>query len=244
MNKKNSVISNMCFIGALLIVALHSIPTPQSTKEEFIIDLFFHRLGFLSVTVPLFFGISGYLLVGHIEQPCWWKESVVKRIKTILIPFFAWTFLFVAVKTFFLTLAYVLNIPLVTPNPCPNGVGWLTLELLGLDVFHQTGIVWYLRSLFLYVIVSPLFVFLAKKRSWMSGMAMVLILFISRYSSNGVTHIALLDGFLAHTLYMEGLLAFYIGIFLRIHPLSCNFDSNISRYIIGISLIILTVWGG
>lgn len=234
----------MGFVGALLIVALHTIPFPNNETEKIIIDFLFHKSGFLSASVPMFFGISGYLLVGHIDQPCWWHESIVKRIRTILIPFLTWTILFVTVKCFFQTLAYVLNIPSVTPNPSPNGVGWLAVELLGLDVFHQTGIVWYLRTLFLYVIVSPMFVFLAKKSSWLSVVAMVIMLFISRYSSNGVTHIALLDGFLAYTLYMEGLLAFYIGIFLRIHPLIFNFYSNISRCFIGISLIILIIGGG
>ena len=234
----------MRFISALLIVALHTIPVPLTSKENFIIDLFFHQSGFLSVTVPLFFCISGYLLVGHIDKPCWWHESVTKRIKTILIPFFAWTFLFVAVKFLFLALAYIMNVSLVTPPPCPNGFGWLVMELLGLDVFHQTGIVWYLRTLFLYVIVSPLFVFLAKKNYWLSGVVMIIMLYLSRYSSNSVTQINLLDGFLSHTLYLEGLLAFYIGIFFRIHPLNLNLNSTICRRLIGTFIVFLIVFGG
>ena len=243
MNKKNSVISNMCFIGALLIVALHTIPISQNSKEDFIINLFFHQTGFLSVTVPLFFGISGYLLVGHIDRSTWWKESVVKRLKTILIPFYAWTFIFVAVKVFFQSLAYMLNITSVTPNPCSNGVGWLVLELLGLDVFHQTGIVWYLRSLFLFVLVSPLLVSLAKKSYWLSGVVMICMLCLSRYCTNGVTQIVLLDGFLTHTLYLEGLMAFFLGIFLRIHPLSFNFNSTMNRCLISTFLVFLIIGG-
>lgn len=240
---KNSVISNMCFIGALLIVALHTIPISQSSKEDYIINIFFHQTGFLSVTVPLFFGISGYLLVGHIDRSSWWKESVVKRIKTILIPFYAWTVIFVAVKGFFQFLAYMLDITSVTPNPCSNGVGWLVLELLGLDVFHQTGIVWYLRSLFLYVLVSPLLVSLAKKSYWISGVVIFFMLCLSRYCSNGVTQIVLLDGFLIHTLYVEGLMAFFIGIVLRIHPLSLNLNSIINRSLICTFLLFLMIGG-
>lgn len=241
---KDRTISNICFVGALLIVALHTIPISQDLTEDFIIDLIFHRLGFLAVTVPLFFGISGYLLVGHLERPRWWQEALGKRIRTILIPFFAWTFILVAFKSCFYGFTYVLKVPSVTPNPCSNGVGWLLMELLGLDVFHQTGIVWYLRSLLLYVIVSPLLVFLTKKSYWLSGVVMILMLCLSRYSSNGVTQIVLLDGFLAHTLYLEGLMAFFLGIFLRIHPLSFNFNSTKNRCLISIFLVFLIIGGG
>ena len=49
---KDRTISNMCFVGALLIVALHTILISQDLTEDFIIDLSFYRLGFLAVTVP------------------------------------------------------------------------------------------------------------------------------------------------------------------------------------------------
>ena len=141
-------------------------------------------------------------------------------------------------------LAYMLDITSVTPNPCSNGVGWLVLELLGLDVFHQTGTVWYLRSLFLFVLVSPLLVSLAKKSYRISGVVMIFMLCLSRYCTNGVTQIVLLDGFLTHTLYLEGLMAFFLGIFLRIHPLNFNFNSTMNRCLISTFLVFLIIGAG
>lgn len=244
MSAYSNTISNMSFIGALLIVALHTIPIPHSETEEMIIDLLFHKSGFLSATLLMFFGISGYLLVGHIEKQAWWFDAVKKRILSILVPFYIWTLMFIIVKFIFFTLSHLLQLPVVTPNPCPNGIGWLIIELLGLDVFHQTGVVWYLRSLFLYVLVSPLFVFLAKKSYWLSGVVMIIMLYLSRYSSYSVTQINLLDGFLAYTLYLQGLLAFYIGVFIRIHPFKLNLNSTISRCLICSLLVFLIVGGG
>ena len=72
------VFSRLSFIGACLIVALHVDP-----GKGFLASLY-------RAAVPMFFMMSGYWLVGRVEENGWWKTAVVKRVKTLIIPYFFW----------------------------------------------------------------------------------------------------------------------------------------------------------
>lgn len=76
--KRNTTITNMNFIGACLIVLLHIKPVPTTTWENLIVDFVYVKFGFPGVAVPLFFGISGFLLAKHVNENNWWKSSIKK----------------------------------------------------------------------------------------------------------------------------------------------------------------------
>ncbi len=224
---KKDVITNLGMIGALLIVLLHIKPETDIYWQNIIVDFIYNKSGITSVAVPLFFGISGYLLVGHLNEKNWWRDALVKRIKSLIIPFFIWTYILLTVKFVLYCTSSFLEINLVTPNPMPNGIDWLIMECLGLDLWHLAGIVWYLRSLFFFVLLSPLLVWPIKKGLMPMTFLFLLLILINRYGPYSPTGIWILDSFLANGLSCGGLLFFAIGILLRIRSFSMTIPNFI-----------------
>ena len=219
MRVRNSVIANMGFIGALLIVLLHVKPTPTTEFENWIVDFVYSKSGFPGVAVPMFFGISGYLLASRISEGGWWQNAIKKRTRTLLIPFYAWTLILISTKLVLYVLSQCFNYPLLTPDPFKNGFDWLIIEALGLDVFHLTNIVWYLRSLFLMVIISPIFVFIIKRGIVPTILLGLFLIGIHHYGPYSPTGNYWIDSFLTNGLYIGGLLPFVLGIILRVYPI-------------------------
>ena len=209
----------MGFIGALLIVLLHVKPTPATQFENWIVDFVYSKSGFPGVAVPMFFGLSGYLLASRINERGWWQNAIKKRTKTLLIPFYVWTIILLSAKLALFFLSQYFAYPLLTPNPFMNGLEWLIIEVLGLDVFHLTNIVWYLRSLFLMVIISPIFVFIIKRGIVPTILLGLFLLVIHRYGPYSPSGNYWIDSFLANGLYIGGLLPFLLGIILRVYPI-------------------------
>lgn len=146
-------IANMSFVCALMVVFIHlhfgENPTPSMRIVERVIDG-----GFCRMAVPFFFVVSGYFLGRHCAEEGWWKEAVVKRIRSILVPFVLWALLsqLVAMPLAFCAnkiagRALFANIPLFSSR---------IVEVFGLDFFHYPTLVplWYLRSLFIFVVLS------------------------------------------------------------------------------------------
>jgi surface polysaccharide O-acyltransferase-like enzyme len=220
MSTRNSVITNMGFIGALLIVLLHVKPTPATEFENWIVDFVYSKSGFPGVAVPMFFGLSGYLLARRINERGWWRNAIKKRTRTLLVPFYAWTTILLSAKLALFFLSQYFTYPLLTPDPLKNGLDWLIIEALGLDIFHLTNIVWYLRSLFLMVIISPIFVIIIKRGMVSTILLGLLLLVIHRYGPYSPSGNYWVDSFLTNGLCIGGLLPFVLGIILRVHPVS------------------------
>lgn len=84
-------IKNMGIVCAMLVVCIHvDWPTEVKWSWTWIIDCFFER-GISQIAVPFFFVVSGFFLSGHFDEPHWWKREVVKRIKSLLIPYVVWS---------------------------------------------------------------------------------------------------------------------------------------------------------
>lgn len=215
---RNTTITNMSFVGALLVVFLHVKPIPTTVLENLIVDFVYNKSGFPNVAVPLFFGISGYLLAKHVNENNWYQTSIKKRIKTLVVPFYMWTLILIIAQFLLVGAAHICEVPVVTPNPLKNGWMWFVLELIGLDFFHLTGIVWYLRSLFFLVLVSPILVCVLKKGFLLSFVLFALLLIVYRYGPYSPFGIFWIDSFLANGFYCGGLLPFTIGIFIKIYP--------------------------
>jgi surface polysaccharide O-acyltransferase-like enzyme len=218
----NQTIINMGTIGALLIVLLHISPISDVPWQNAIIDFVYHKSDIVGVAVPLFFCISGYLLVGHANESDWWKNALKKRVKSLLIPFLVWTFILLTIKTIYYALTFACGMQLVTPNPAPNGITYLILECVGLDIFHLTPIVWYLRTLFLYVMVSPLIVWAIRRSKVTVICLFIALVLINRYGPYNPTACTYINEFLANGLYCDGLLYFALGIYLQIRPIKSD----------------------
>jgi len=111
-----------------------------------------------SVAVPTFFLISGFWLVKDYDGTFnWWKISVAKRLLTIVFPMCLWA----AIGYAYEYLSYG------TCVPCGLANGYLPQSMMQF---------WFYRTLFAYVLISPLFCVLVK-RFWI-GLFVVLLLWL------------------------------------------------------------------
>ena len=81
----SSRFSKMGFLSALLIVYLHS----GCAADREVVGATLHHIisVFCRVAIPWFFYAAGFFLASHIGEDGWYKREVVKRVRTLLIPF-------------------------------------------------------------------------------------------------------------------------------------------------------------
>lgn len=204
---------NVGFVCACLVVPIHvAHPTVGS-------GVWLDRVlaGAISnVAVPMFFVISGFLLGEKVSQTGWWKREVLKRVKSLLVPFYCW-----------MMLSFVLGgLPSLTTDwrthafPFSAYVGeleWPSFiwKFLGVDLTGMpwSGPLWYLRNLFILVLCSAGIV--ALLRRWGGGwIAFAAILYgVWRFYSPLLPDA--LNGLFWHGFSLQGLLCFSLGLWLH-----------------------------
>ena len=104
--------------------------------------------------VPWFFAVSGFFLVKHIgEMPlsAWWRTTVGRRLLTLGIPYLCWNLVY-----------YLFQLVRGKYSFMPAHA---LCQLTGWDFGALAcGQFWFVRTLLLYVLVSPVFVFLLRSR--------------------------------------------------------------------------------
>lgn len=159
------------FIAMLLVVFLHSYnlvvrlksgPMVLDRGYNFFIQEFISQ-GIARVAVPVFFAISGYLfflkMSGTLQE---FKEKVLKRIKTLLIPYLFWSF-------WSLLLCFLVQL---LPPPriffATNLVlNFSTEQLLSTIFLHPIAYqLWFIRDLLVLVVLSPLVFWVIKKTNY------------------------------------------------------------------------------
>lgn len=162
-HKSSLKISNMGFICATLVVLRHIPALPDKSSALWWIVNFFD--GLTLIAVPYFFLISGYFLSKHIsDNSSWYRKEVLKRIKSIIIPFIIWNILYIIYFFLLNSIARCLGYSTHINPPDVTSVGGI-ITALGLNpmanCFHEH--LWYLRTLFIFVLISPLLVLCIKK---------------------------------------------------------------------------------
>ena len=167
MTKENSLrIDFLKFICAILVVTIHC-KCPGGYIQELLVD------GVATIAVPFFFLCSGYFLAKHLDTwPSWWS-ALRKRIRTLIVPYFIWSWLFAIL---IIAVAFSIDFCLgqhlgTTPFTDGQGVGLSRiLKLAGLWKTPPLYQLWYIRCLFAFVALSPLIVFMLKKfgRAWLT----------------------------------------------------------------------------
>lgn len=104
---------------------------------------------FSDANVCNFFLVSGFLLARHFGEAGWYKKAVASRISTLVLPYFVWNTLIALWMGDFRT---ALAEPTIAMK-CLRVLG-----LYGILPWEWPAIfpMWYIRSLFLFVLVSPL----------------------------------------------------------------------------------------
>lgn len=163
----------------VMVVYIHStyLEMYQYKSSDFVLK-FFGGLGLCSVANPLFFIISGFLLVGGVRTIVDLLKKLQKRVRTVVVPFILWNAIFV--------LWYVvLDItPGVSRYVNSTGImeAWKSLPLWE-SIYNMltepAGFhLWFLRDLIVFMALSPL-LWLISKRSWI--VAIVLSVFLNHW---------------------------------------------------------------
>ena len=184
------------------------------------------KAGLCTVAVPSFFAISGYLLAGHADESGWWGRALRKRIVTLGVPYLLWGtmfFFFDYFRTHDMTLVGFLK-----------SLGFTTCEMPGLYPL------WFVRSLFALVLVSPILVWLLSRlgRKLLVGLfALVLLGPAGSAADVGAVRVAS-----KVFVVFGGMFYFTVGLYLRLHGSVFELSNKVLR-LLGLLGLSLTVSG-
>ena len=150
-------ISNMGVVCAMLVVLLHIFPKVKVWSFAWCVDRFISD-GLGRAAVPFFFVVSGFFLARHINENGWWRKAVQGRVRTLLVPHLIWNLLWLLMP---IALAVSANLwhgrSALSSITVPAWGGMFDLPPLGPT--------WYIQTLFLFVLVSPLLVALLRRNA-------------------------------------------------------------------------------
>lgn len=149
--------ANLSFAGMIMVVFEHTWPPLASAPEwcRFAYshaNLVFPMLGF-------FFLAAGYFLGGHVDESGWYKRALAARFRSLVIPAVIWSLLWTVYRSF-------------------NNGGWPWLRAAGLDPMHHPhmGILWFVRALLVMVALSPALVWVLRRWTRPTLLALILTL--------------------------------------------------------------------
>lgn len=257
--------ANMSFCCACLVVFIHIYPRFEPGEWQWWIHQFIAQ-GITRVAVPYFFLASGFFLAGHFGEEAWWRREVAKRVFSILVPCYL-TILFWAVLK--VGQAFVL--------PPTAGLPFVDLLAQTINWKSTTGLypfscpelysLWFLRTLFAFVLVSPLIVrpLTTSRKSGLYFLAALFLLhllllpyaYIVRYIAPILSRWSLFAAFpfervagygsyiFSYGFSVSGFCYFSLGIFLRHHALTPPLTLRQTRLcgVIGLFLLALSFVG-
>ena len=166
--------AKMSFICACMIVYLHTGCAADGEVigrwcNEFIASV-------CRIAIPWFFFAAGFFLARHTREKGWWGRELKKRFHTLVIPFWIWgTIICLFYGTIGLIVKYVgydYHGVDATRWFSVNGI----MRVIGLDVTANMPTMWFLRTLFIFVALSPLIV--AGCRKFLGIVFVLYVLFV------------------------------------------------------------------
>jgi surface polysaccharide O-acyltransferase-like enzyme len=205
-SQTSAKIVNLSFLCAIFVCMIHVRWAPTTEFGETLVFLFMRTIG--SVAVPFFFVVSGYFLARHCEESGWWEAAIRKRIRSLVVPYCVWQIVY-ALLWFAIEHRWSLR---------PGAFG------LNPFVIPKLVPLWYLRTLMIFAVLSPLIV--KALRRWGLGFLSVILLANLVYgvftSLGYVTETMRLGELLYHTFSLLGLLSFSIGSYLAMRPMTLS----------------------
>ena len=150
----------MSLISAVFVVIIHA--TSQLGLNQ---GLFFRLVseGVCRAAVPFYFFASGYFLFTKAGRYDWWRKALSCRFMTVVIPYFFWC---TAYYCFGLCICYVAQ---TSQGHHLDFSGWFTLDMIArtygliFDDYPLLQPYWYMRTLFLFVFISPCLYYVYKR---------------------------------------------------------------------------------
>ena len=233
-------LSNMGFFCAILVVLLHTESINYWPSTELMRTFLIKPLG--GIAVPFFFVAAGYFLAGHIHEYNWWKRETEKRLRSLLLPYFIWEALYFTYSIPFVLLANILaNAPLTRNIPD-------IISIFALNPMQGGGLgpLWFVRTLFVFVLISPI-IATPIKLSRMIGGGVVALLFVGYLWTVGFTDESVgAWGYPIGTVGLfsiRSLLFFAFGIFLREWPITQRFPKYVMISLLLLGSVLWTIYG-
>lgn len=159
--KGNGFLSFVPQICAILVVILHQFNVHNcGTVSKIIIGFISH--GIATAAVPTFFCISGFLFWTSAMSYKAVHNKLVRRIKTVLVPFLLWNCFYATVYTF-------LN------------NGWTSISISGIIssviLYEYYFPMWYMFQLMVFFLISPILYLMLKRKTVIISFIIVLALF-------------------------------------------------------------------
>ena len=229
-------IENMSLFCAICVVAIHIGWDDGSVLGRFITASI--KDGFATIAVPFFFTVSGFFLSAHFNEERWYGREVRKRIKSLVIPYFLWISIAIALMWPLTIYANLQAHRQLSANLPP------LIEAYGLNIFCVPGMVgslWYVRCLIVIVLLSPIIKFTIHKFGclWLGFLFIALIVHSALIRINGGSgDNMMLRLFNGGPLSIRGLFYFSVGCYISIKKIhNVNKYMAISCGLIGIVLL-------
>lgn len=228
-------IRNASLIAALLVVVIHI--RVDATVGSALWWLSKCSISISTIAVPFFFVVSGFFLAGKMDETGWWYREVGKRIRTLMVPYCVWALLF-------LVFCKLISFSrLLFAGGEVKGVGFSIAEILGAvglkiaynPIAHPPlGQLWYLRTLMLFVLLSPII----KKFMSVRYLCFVFLAYVCLCPWGGSWAYSGWRYYLRFFFSLEGLFFFSLGVWLRQHGMSLPYNRKIgtAMFLLGVAL--------
>lgn len=152
----------LSLICALLVVMIH-VPVDLAIPDARLVSRVFHT-GICRIAVPFFFA-AGFFLAGSCKGQGWWRREVLKRCKSLLVPYAVFGIAYAVVMCGLVLWASNLYDPSHTRA---ENLAYVAnpLNIVGLVPYDRPvlKLLWFVRGLFVFVILSPVLVWLSRDR--------------------------------------------------------------------------------
>lgn len=229
-------LASVSFTCACLVVPIHIATVQPVGSLGWWATRFFYNTGITRVAVPLFFAISGFLLAGKMVEKGWWGDALRKRFRTVVLPYVIWNF---AYWLLLFTLPFVANL-------FGQSFGGETLDGMGFSkavrMFGLHGLdgpihphLWFLRDLYMFVLLSPFFLVLRKRFAWI--ILMVLVAFCL-FATPWLPFVNVDDWKVTfnRSSFLTGFCYFGVGIYLRWHPILLKHRKTVGGFSMALGL--------
>jgi peptidoglycan/LPS O-acetylase OafA/YrhL len=228
----------MSLMCAILVVCIHTtwIFGGEDGLGRFVREVI--GFGAAQIAVPFFFIVSGFFLAQHFDEEGWWMREVKKRISSLVIPFFVWSFI-----AFVGTTSLSLLCDVVARRALGSSVAFLQPNFMWdvaigarLTCVPLLGPLWFVRCLFVFILLSGVLKFFVLRFKWWY----LLLLFVLNLGTNHIPNDLIRD-ILRATFgsTTNGLLYFSLGIYLCYFPMGSKRNTKFGIVICGIIVLVL-----
>jgi hypothetical protein len=150
-------LSRLSFVAAVMVVLQHAYaPYWSGTLEKVLC------FGVVIWDVPYFFVVAGILLFKDYDgwSMSWYRCKVFGRIRTLLVPYVCWTIYGIVLGAIAVWIG-------LRPNTFHfNDISWWFSATGISEASMYAGHLWFIRRLFLFVLISPLIAWCANRIGW------------------------------------------------------------------------------